>query len=57
VNYLLHVHAIDKMGDADEPPNVTIQLDGKLTAKAKRDLKNAIEGGYVTISENPRVIA
>lgn len=55
-NYTLSVHSIRTDATTGEG-TVILELDGKLSARAKRDLKAAIEDGRVTLRQSVRTIA
>lgn len=56
--YTMEVHTIRKSGSsADDENAVILSVDGKLSAKAKRQIKAAIDSGNVKVRESVRTIA
>lgn len=56
--YTMEVHTVRKSGSsADDRDAVILSLDGKLSAKAKRQIKAAIDSGNVTVRQSVRTIA
>lgn len=54
----MEVHTIRKSGSsADDENAVILSVDGKLSAKAKRQIKAAIDSGNVKVRESVRTIA